>query len=465
MGSAAQANVQRYLLGQLAQMGVAAQVWQPQPQGPADVVATLRGAHSTGALLLVAHYDTMPAALGGADNASGVATVLEVVRALQAGPPLRNDLIVLLSDGEEKGLLGARAFAAAHPAMAQVRVALNLDTASYGPIILVAAGLQEGWLVSELGRLQPMPITSSAIRTIYSLMPFDNDLSALSAHGVPGAWLTSAAPFPQEHTAQDTPSVVQPASLQAMGDMALTWARRFGSLDLAASQPPDGGVICFSLPGLLLYYPAGWALPIAGVTAALYALLVTWGVRRHGIRGRGLALAILALLAALITAPVTALLLWQALQAAWPALRPPHLFTHYAGDAEILIALCAVALIPAGALRGWLAHRALADEMALAALLPWLAAVAVSSLTLPAISYAFAWPLLSALVAVGLTWRLPRVWQHALAFLGALPAVLIWAPSLYLLYMGTALTFLPAIAAGLALLWSLAATHRCWPTS
>jgi Zn-dependent M28 family amino/carboxypeptidase len=39
---------------------------------------------------------------------SGVATILEVLRALRTGAPLQNDLLIVITDGEEEGLSGPR---------------------------------------------------------------------------------------------------------------------------------------------------------------------------------------------------------------------------------------------------------------------------------------------------------------------------------------------------------------------
>ena len=92
-------------------------------------MARLPGTRSGGrAFLLVAHYDSVPTGPGATDNGAGVATVLETVRALKAGPALRNDVIVLLADGEERGLLGARAFVDGYPWAQEVGAVLNLDT-------------------------------------------------------------------------------------------------------------------------------------------------------------------------------------------------------------------------------------------------------------------------------------------------------------------------------------------------
>jgi Zn-dependent M28 family amino/carboxypeptidase len=66
---------------------------------------------AAGGLLLVAHYDHLGEGPGGIlpgadDNASGVATLLEFARLAADAPGWR----LLLTDGEELGLLGARAY-------------------------------------------------------------------------------------------------------------------------------------------------------------------------------------------------------------------------------------------------------------------------------------------------------------------------------------------------------------------
>ena len=75
----------------------------------------LRGTGGGPAVLLVTHYDGHAATPAAGDDASGVGIVVEVMRALRAGPPLAHDVIALFTDAEEEGMLGARAFAASPP--------------------------------------------------------------------------------------------------------------------------------------------------------------------------------------------------------------------------------------------------------------------------------------------------------------------------------------------------------------
>ena len=89
------------------------------------------------ALMLCAHYDSVPTGPGASDNAAGVAVVLETLRALKAGPPLERDVIALFPDGEENGFHGSRLFVDEHPWAKDVSVVLNFDArGNSGPSIM-----------------------------------------------------------------------------------------------------------------------------------------------------------------------------------------------------------------------------------------------------------------------------------------------------------------------------------------
>ena len=101
--------------------------------GQQNVVAIWRGSRAAPALLVVAHHDHIGRRDGvvhpGADdNASGVAAALAVARDLGRRRHLGRPVVFLFSAGEEIGLLGARAYAAA-PAwpLTDTRAVINLD--------------------------------------------------------------------------------------------------------------------------------------------------------------------------------------------------------------------------------------------------------------------------------------------------------------------------------------------------
>lgn len=111
----------------------------------ANVLGRIPGSvPGSGAVLLLAHWDHLgecgPSDAadricnGAADNASGVAMMIELARALKSGPPPGRDIYVLATTAEEVGLLGARAFAKAAPVPpGSIVAAFNLDMMAVAP--------------------------------------------------------------------------------------------------------------------------------------------------------------------------------------------------------------------------------------------------------------------------------------------------------------------------------------------
>ena len=98
-----------YIINNLKKFG-----WSPTIQNfefGVNIVAEKIGKNpEAGTILLAAHYDTVIDSPGADDNASGVATILEVARLLSNFPTTKT-LKIAFFDLEEKGLLGSSAFA------------------------------------------------------------------------------------------------------------------------------------------------------------------------------------------------------------------------------------------------------------------------------------------------------------------------------------------------------------------
>jgi hypothetical protein len=101
-----------------------------------NIVGMIRGTkHADRYLVVSAHYDHLGVRNGviynGADdNASGTAAVLAMAQWFKAHPP-ENSIIFALFDGEESGLLGAKAFLDAPPVpLDRIMADVNLDMVS-----------------------------------------------------------------------------------------------------------------------------------------------------------------------------------------------------------------------------------------------------------------------------------------------------------------------------------------------
>ncbi|MCX6371552.1 MAG: M20/M25/M40 family metallo-hydrolase, partial [Actinobacteria bacterium] len=196
-----------------------------------NVVARLPGSDPSRAVLLVAHYDSVPVAAGAADDGGGVVTLLETARAMASGPRPRNDIIFLFTDGEERGLLGARAFLREEPWAYGVGVVLNFDSpGSSSPVLMYETSAGNGLLVREFVAAAPRPHTSSLMFEVSRRLPIASDFRPFVAAGVPGMSFGALDGPAFDHTAYDSLESFHARSLQHEGDTALALARHFGGL-------------------------------------------------------------------------------------------------------------------------------------------------------------------------------------------------------------------------------------------
>lgn len=276
-----------------------------------NVVARFAGtAVAREAVLLCAHYDSVAAGPGAGDDAMGCAAVLEIARALAAGPQSARDLIVLLTDGEEIALLGARAFLEGgdgrlppHPWAERVGLVLNFEArGGGGPAYAFQTSRRNGALVAALARA-PWPAGSSLAKAVYERMPNDTDLTVFLGRPVAGLNFACIDRFASYHTALDTPARLDPGSLQQMGDQGLAVARWALGAD-AEFHAPDAAY--FNLLGrLFVHHPLTWTPAIAALAVALGAC----ALGRLRARASACALGALAVLAA---AALPALLVFAA---------------------------------------------------------------------------------------------------------------------------------------------------------
>ncbi|MEG4057633.1 MULTISPECIES: M28 family peptidase [unclassified Microcoleus] len=118
-----------YISKQLQTLGFSPEL-QPFDRG-VNVFAERKGTDSNaGAILVAAHYDTVPNSPGADDNATGVAVVLELARLLGSRATPRT-LQVAFFDLEELGLLGSLAFTGSDARLKNLQGAIVLDMVGY----------------------------------------------------------------------------------------------------------------------------------------------------------------------------------------------------------------------------------------------------------------------------------------------------------------------------------------------
>jgi hypothetical protein len=250
---------------------------------PETLVGVLPGRdRNQPAIALMAHYDSVPASPGAADDAAGVAAILEAVRALKAEPPLRRDVVVILTDGEETGLLGARAFFASHPLARRIGFVTNLEArGGGGRARMFQTGSMNGETVALFGQAVGRPSASSLAAFLYDMMPNDTDFTVARAAGRQGLNFAFLGRQFDYHSPSSTPANLDQGSLQDLGAQALAAAR--AAADAPALPRPVPDRVFNQLPmGPLVVYPA----PMGGLLIAASAVLLAWAGMRARRRGR-----------------------------------------------------------------------------------------------------------------------------------------------------------------------------------
>ncbi len=257
-----------------------------------NVVAAMPGLTEE-AVLLSAHYDSVPAAGGAGDDGTGVATLLEIARALGKGPRPPLTMLFVFDEGEEEGLLGATAFAS-DPEFSRVRAAVNVDArGNGGPALIFETSQDNAAVMSALARVE-RPFTGSAFASAYASMPNDTDFSVWKARkeGLEGANVALLGDLASYHSPLDRLENVDDSALQHEGDVALALAR---GLAEAAPKAPGHEVWFDVLGARVVHFPEAWCPRIGG--AALFFVLLAVGLRAA--RGRVRPLELIAGLGAL----------------------------------------------------------------------------------------------------------------------------------------------------------------------
>ncbi|MFZ0036451.1 MAG: M28 family peptidase [Candidatus Acidiferrales bacterium] len=246
-----------------------------------NIVARVEGTEPGEAVMLVAHYDSVPAGPGASDDGMGTATILEIARILKTLAPPRHPIILLITDGEEAGMLGADVFVEKHPWAREVKVAVNLDArGTSGPSLMFETGSANDWAMRLFARVVPYPITNSIYYTVYKRLPNDTDFSVFKAAGYQGLNFAIIGDVAHYHTPLDNFENVSTSSLQHNGDNALSTVLAFAGADLA--NPPAGDAVYFDVFGhWLVLWSEQSSFLIAATVAFLLLIEIALLFRKH----------------------------------------------------------------------------------------------------------------------------------------------------------------------------------------
>lgn len=473
LGSAEHARVRDYLVTQLAGLGA-----QPEVQNTStvdgrgipyrggniyNVLGRLRGTGNTKALMLTAHYDSVSTGPGASDDGSGVAAILETVRALKSGPLLKNDVIVLFTDAEEVGLLGAQAFMNEHPWAKDVGLVLNFEArGNSGAATMFETSNGNGWLVGEYAKAAPYPLANSLSYEIYKILPNDTDLTVFKGDGLAGMNFAFLEGVTHYHTALDNVESINEASLQHQGTHVLSLARHFGNLDLRNAGAANA--VYFNPFGFtLIRYSSALILPLAILVTLIFIAVAVLGFKRRLLTIVGLILGFFSFVVSIVLSYVAISFVWWLIRKLHPAYQTIIQGDVYnSGVYMIALVLLSLALTSAFflLLRRWIGL----ENLAMGALTVWLLLMILTSVMLPGASFLFTWPLLFSLLALGVMFfgreeKPDSVKRVAVFSVGAIPALFIVVPIIYLIFVGLTLGMAGAVMVLVVLLSGLLIPH------
>lgn len=447
--STAHAEVRDYLLGEIRLLGLEPEIQKTYgirvvnsgwaiAGAVENILICLPGTDPDGAILLSSHYDSTPGGPGGGDSGSGVVTILELLRALRAGPALRQDVIVFFSDGEEPGTIGAHAFVSQHPWVEDVRFVINVDQFIEGPPMLIRSSQGNGDLIEALA--QSSPSTKPAFFSFpFDLFPGgDTDLLPFELAGIPGAEIDSGGPPPEKHTSLDGPNVVDPGSLQQAGNQLL------GIVQYMANQPeleihlPDQTF--FPVLGFLVHYPISLAKPFAIVAGACFLGILFFGISKKELTWYGMGWGTLTLLLILVICVVLTNLIWRGIL----AFHPEYAYTSAFGFRQMLsndflfaIGFMVLSVGVATSITNRVRRKISNIDLAGGILLFWFPLTLITTILMPATSYLCYFILLANSLALllALTTQSKKNARiiSGLGFLAcAILATFLWVPLLYI---------------------------------
>lgn len=246
-----------------------------------NIVFRKSGSGARPAVMLVAHYDTKPGTPGISDDGVGVSAVLEIARMVAAAPAFERDVIFLLTDGEEYGLLGADKWCQEHPWAGDVGVAINLEArGTTGGSLMFETSLHSRWLVELFARVAERPLTSSLFYEVYRFLPNDTDFTVLKKADIQGYNFAIIGEVRNYHRPTDNLDNLDLGSLQHHGQNAWSLLQELTRIDPA--KQTAGRAVYFDLFGsVVVWWPELWSLWISIGVLLWWMFHVGWIRRLH----------------------------------------------------------------------------------------------------------------------------------------------------------------------------------------
>jgi hypothetical protein len=298
VGTTQHSVARNYIIKQLEELGLRVHTQQDYTLTangeftiPQNIVTRIEGKNPEAkALLLLSHYDSEPHSSNGAsDAASGVAAIIESLRAYKAkNVQPEHDIIICFTDAEELGLIGAQLFAGKHPWAKNIGLVLNFEArGSGGPSIMIAetnngnAKMIKAFSKADLDNV----LGTSLMYSFYKIMPNSTDSTVFREKAdIPGFFFAFIDDHFDYHTALDIPKRLNKRSLAHQGQYAFNLLNYFSQVSLDDKFESSTDLVYFNLPEFgLFYYPFSWNWYLFGIFFIMFLSIIYWGIKHKAI--------------------------------------------------------------------------------------------------------------------------------------------------------------------------------------
>lgn len=331
VGSANHEIVAQYIESELKELGLETSVQEGFTMSDwgnlvksKNIMARIKGSNNSKALLLLSHYDSAPHSFshGASDDASGVATILEGVRAfLYSKEKHKNDIIILFTDAEELGLNGAALFVTQHQWAKDVGLVINFEArGTSGPsYMLMETNSGNAEMVKEFAEAKTTyPVSNSLMYSIYKMLPNDTDLTVFREQGnIQGFNFAFIDDHFNYHTQQDDLAHLNKTSLTHQGSYLMPLLKYFSNSDLNHA-PTTEDFVYFTIPFTFINYPFSWVLPMTLIALGLFTFLIFIGKAKRIITFSDMFRGFIPLLGAIIVTGLVTFLGWKLILQIYP---------------------------------------------------------------------------------------------------------------------------------------------------
>jgi hypothetical protein len=203
-----------------------------------NIIAIIPGEADTDYIALMSHYDSVPTSPGAGDDGAAVAAMLETARILKSEAPFKQPILLLFTDAEEVGLIGAEAFFGQHELAEQVAIVLDFEGSGTTGVsqVLRTSGANKIF-IDAFQRESSDPKGASLINEIFKRMPNDTDFSVVLRAKVPGMDFAFTGERNHYHTPNDNIKNIDHRTIQHHGENMLPLTRWLANNDFSTAEP------------------------------------------------------------------------------------------------------------------------------------------------------------------------------------------------------------------------------------